>query len=447
MKNKAGLLTGVIILVIAGVYYMSSARTVTGAPVPTADATAAGTPPATAPVTAKRNASPDPYYDDAAAQHDFYQGSKDFIQRDAARDAELAALNPGWEIAQLWPQPGSSRPILAACQGDDRKIYFLTRDVLDYQLMVFDGSETALAATIPLFRDDNPINFLSMEICNGRIVIAARNFLFVGRTGEKRLHRIGNLTQMINQAFAVRDRIYILSDKQLISCDWEGGGRTVHFADSQESKILPEQKADPDLIMLQGFAGADDNELILCSMSGSFAGATLWKYDVAQRRLTLWMIPPDRRTMIAFQKIGPEFFGTGMYGDNANVFYRFDVAAGPPPAISAVRDLPGLRRRIISDDFSVRPETAVLRDKHRIEGDYKIVGGWLIVTGWFKILLKDSLYRPANRPGAATAIKLAEYPADSPLKFPAVHDFYPAPDGKTLIAVEFNRLTALKRKE
>lgn len=447
MKNKAGLLIGLIILGLGGVYYILPSQTSPDSPELAADAIADKTTPAAAPAPVKRAMSPDPYYDDAAAQNDFYQRSKDFLLRDAARDAELAALNPGWEITQLWPQPGLSQPILAAGEGDDRKIYFLTRDALDYQVMAFNGAETTLVATIPLFRDDNPINFLSMTVCNGRILIVARDFLFVGKVGEKRLHRIGNFAQMINQAFAVNDRIYILSDKQLISCDWEGGRRTVHFADSQESKILPEQKTDPGLKMLQGFAADNDNELILFSMSSDFAGATLWKYDVAQRRLNLWMMPPDRRAMIAFQKIGPEFFGTGIYGDNANVFYRFDVAAGSQPAISAVRDLPGLRRRIISDDFSVRPETAVLRDKHRIDGDYKIDGGWMIATGWYKIMLSDNLYRPSGRPGAATAVKLAEYPAGTPLKFPAVHDLYPAADGNTLIAVEFNRLTAVKRKE
>lgn len=454
MKSKIALLTGLIILGVGGMYLLKSPASSSPSADRTVDDTSVAAPPAKTSVPVKAKALPDPYYDDAAAQDEFYQRSKDFLQRDAARDAELAALNPGWDIRQLWPKPGASQPILAACLGDDRKIYFLSCDLLDYQLLVYDGSTVGLVATAPLGRDETGGNFLSLQVTDGKVLAAGWKRLLTGTVGEKRLHGIDlsrqTFVQSFAQSFAIRDRIYILSDNQLISCNRQGSNWQVHFSPKQESKILPEQKAAPNMAMLQGFAGANDHEVILFTITSernSNPLVRLWKYDLTDNRLSPWIDFAWNGAPRELQQVGSELFGSAPGELGPNIYRRIDVAGeATQNSAAAVKQLQIYRDkyRIEIPDGDLLP---AIRDAHLIRGNCKISNGWLTATGWRRDMVKHITGNLPVSQGAATAINLAEYPADSPLKFPAVHDLYPAADGKTLIAVEFNRLTALKRKE
>lgn len=384
------------------------------------------------------------WYDHEAASR--YPGLLDRIQKMATAD-ELPSPAPVSAKAQpaaarLWPDSGEERRILASTVSDDlQTIVFLTRDEFDYQVMRLgpDG-KTKLLATFPL----EPNRWAGCDYgwrisCgDGGYLVYTGEAVFPGSSGDGPLRKIGMIPFRINAAWMGCGRIFVLGDSDLVSFDYSGKDRKAHFSASQEGKSLAIQKEFPGLKAFYGSPGGDADSVLIF-----FSGGRNGQTEIRRFRLgdgsceTLAALPPGREDYSQIDRFNGSLFW--YYGAPDCVFgeyyFRYDISANR-------LTVPVFRKAKFSSSncLSRLPDLShsfLLNEGSGFGGAFLMAGNSLFITG----ILPSGRSLPGSKPPTASAAILV--PGSEPHMLPAVNGLYPAPDGKSVIAVGFDRIERL----
>ncbi len=383
------------------------------------------------------------WYDHEAVSR--YPGLRDRIQK-MAEGGELPppAPVPAKEqpaAARLWPDAGEERRILAsAVSGDLQTILFLTRDDFDYQVMRLEpGGGTKLQATFPL----EPNRWTGCDygwrisIGDGGYLVFNGDSVYPGSSDGGLLRKIGMIPFRMNAVWMTGKRIFVLGDSDLVSFDCSGKDRRTHFSASQEGKRLAIQKESSGLNAFYGCPGADA-ESVLIFFFGSSGQAEIRRFRLGdgscEKMADLPQGRDDYSQIVRFNDSLFWYYGApdGVVGE---YYFRYDISANR-------LTVPVFRKAKYSSSFfqSRLPDLShsfLLDEKNSFGGAYLMAGDSLFITG----ALPDRNNLPGSKPKTVSAAVLT--PGSAPSLLPAVNGLYPSPDGKSVIAVGFDRIERL----
>lgn len=377
-----------------------------------------------------QDALPSSYYEDSAAQKAFAKQTGKFARRTAETETELKSLNPDWEIDSPWFS-GDKNLLVYAAAMSGRIIYFVTGDFRDLKVMSYDGSEVKTVIVYPLLPMENgPWGTKGLlEIRGDRIMIALKDKLFYGSLAARTLVPVDYLPPHFRGAFIHRDRIFMFSGAQLVSCDFDGGDWQVHFSSTQEDKKLKVNSGKLKFGITAIAPGPDDDTLWLQS------GSTLYQYSIAANALTETVKLPEYLDNVhAFRCEDQKLY----FGNNRGDCVIYDTVQKDFTFIG-LKEPP----RLFSSQVALPDRYFALKSSHNISGpdSFCLIGDWFLATG-----NEQNAYltnRVASYQYPSTVFRMSDYPHGPLLRFPGVVKWFPAPGGDGFIAVEFNRITKI----
>lgn len=377
-----------------------------------------------------QDAPPSSYYEDSAAQKAFAKQTYKFAKRTAETEAELKSLNPDWEIDSPWFS-GDQNLLVYAAAMSGQTIYFVTADFRDLKVMSYDGHEVKTVIVYPLLPMENgPWGKKGLlEIRGDRIMIALRDKLFYGSLAARTLVPVDYLPPHFCGAFIHRDRIFMFSGAQLVSCDFDGGDWQVHFSATQEGKKI-KGLSDKQYIGATAIGpGPDDDTLWLQS------GSNLYQYSISANALTkILRFPEYLDNVHAFRCEDQKLY----FGNNRGDCVRYDTVQKDFTFIG-LKEPP----RLFNTQAALPVRYFALKRDHNISGpsSFCLIGDWFLATGNDQRGYLNDTVDAYQYP--STVFRMSDYPHGPLLRFPGVVKWFPSPGGDGFVAVEFNRLTKI----
>jgi hypothetical protein len=212
------------------------------------------------------NLAAEDFYTNPGKLQNFWHNSRNFYRRDTAKEAQLQQLNPAWKIEKLWQAPGTQK-IYTSTSDDKGNIYFLTADNFDYQIYrISDNGTAELRWSLPKLRDgggDALGMFITMRIDGDTLLATEGRYVWISQPGKKVLFRLSHFPFIIKDLWLQDDRLMLLGEKQLMSCDRQGKARKTHFAANQAGKSLSLFQNNPQANFFAGGTGNTPDEVIL----------------------------------------------------------------------------------------------------------------------------------------------------------------------------------------
>ena len=380
-----------------------------------------------------------------AQLQNFWHGSRNFYRRDAAKEAQLQQLNPAWKIEKLWQVTGTQK-IYTSTSDDKGNIYFLTADNFDYQIYRISGNAAPeLRWSLPKLRDgggDGLGMFITMHIDGDTLLATEGRYVWISQPGKKVLFRLSHFPFIIKDLWLQDDRLMLLGEKQLMSCDRQGKVRKTHFAANQAGKSLSLFQNNPQAKFFAGGTGNTPDEVILFygDMPSAFG-----KYSLSKNEFTEIASLP----------------GTGDQNYIYNVTkskdsYLYSWAARPDCGINmqfvySLKDnkLTVLGSRIndyLKSFWKGMPSNLGItwNPMHNVAGPIAYNGKYLLYSGGNGT--GHAKYQRESSAGCAGIVDLTKYPEGVSLQYPAVNGLYFSKDGKSLLAVEYTQVTLITPK-
>lgn len=387
----------------------------------------------------------DGMFKDQAQLQNFWHGSRKFHRRDTAKEAELQAKNPAWKIEKLWQVPGTQK-IYTSTSDDKGNIYFLTADNFDYQIYRISGNAAPkLCWSLPKLRDgggDGLGMFMKMHIDGDTLLATEGRYVWISQPGKKVLFRLSHFPFIIKDLWLQDDRLMLLGEKQLMSCDRQGKARKTHFAANQAGKVLSLFQNKPQTKFFAGGRGNTPDEVIL--FYGDMPSA-LGKYSLSKNEFNEIATLP----------------GTGeqnyiYHVTKSKDSYLYSWAARPDCGINmqfvySLKDnkLTVLGSRIndyLKSFWKGMPSNLGItwNPMHNVAGPIAYNGKYLLYSGGNGT--GHAKYQRESSAGCAGIVDLTKYPEGVSLQYPAVNGLYFSKDGKSLLAVEYTQVTLITPK-
>ena len=388
------------------------------------------------------NLAAEDFYTNPEKLQNFWNNSRNFYCRDTAKEAQLQQLNPAWKIEKLWQAPGTQK-IYTSTSDDKGNIYFLTADNFDYQIYrISDNGTAELRWSLPKLRDgggDGLGMFITMRIDGDTLLATEGRYVWISQPGKKVLFRLSHFPFIIKDLWLQDDRLMLLGEKQLMSCDRQGKARKTHFAANQAGKSLPLFQNNPQAKFFAGGTGNTPDEVILFygDMPSAFG-----KYSLSKNEFNEIATLP----------------GTGeqnyiYHVTKSKDSYLYSWAARPDCGINmqfvySLKDnkLTVLGSRIndyLKQFWKGMPSNlgVTWNPMHNIAGPIAYNGKYLLYSGGNGN--GRAKYQRENAAGCAGIVDLTKYPNGVSLQYPAVNGLYFSKDGKSLLAVEYTQVTLI----
>ena len=384
-------------------------------------------------------------FKDQAQLQNFWHGSRNFYRRDTAKEAELQAKNPAWKIEKLWQVTGTQK-IYTSTSDDKGNIYFLTADNFDYQIYRISGNAAPeLCWSLPKLRDgggDGLGMFMTIKVDKDTLLATEGRYVWISHPGKKVLFRLSHFPFIIKYLWLQDDRLMLLGEKQLMSCDRQGKARKTHFAANQAGKSLPLFQNNPQAKFFAGGTGNTPDEVILFygDMPSAFG-----KYSLSKNEFNEIATLP----------------GTGeqnyiYHVTRSKDSYLYSWAARPDCGINmqfiySLKDnkLTVLGSRIndyLKSFWKGMPSNLGItwNPMHNVAGPIAYNGKYLLYSGGNGT--GHAKYQRESSAGCAGIVDLTKYPDGVSLQYPAVNGLYFSQDGKSLLAVEYAQVTLITPK-
>ena len=391
------------------------------------------------------NLAAEDFYTNPGKLQNFWHNSRNFYRRDTAKEAQLQQLNPAWKIEKLWQAPGTQK-IYTSTSDDKGNIYFLTADNFDYQIYRISGNAAPeLCWSLPKLRDgggDALGMFITMRIDGDTLLATEGRYVWISQPGKKVLFRLSHFPFIIRDLWLQDDRLMLLGEKQLMSCDRQGKARKTHFAANQAGKSLPLYQNNPQAKFFAGGMGNTPDEVIL--FYGDMPSA-LGKYSLSKNEFNEIATLP----------------GTGeqnyiYHVTKSKDSYLYSWAARPDCGINMQfiyslkeNKLTVLGSRIndyLKSFWKGMPSNLGItwNPMHNVAGPIAYNGKYLLYSGGNGT--GHAKYQRESSAGCAGIVDLTRYPEGVSLKYPAVNGLYFGKDGKSLLAVEYTQVTLITPK-
>ena len=388
------------------------------------------------------NLAAEDFYTNPGKLQNIWFRSCNFYRREAAGEIELQQLNPKWKMEKLWQVPGEQK--IYTSTGDDKgNIYFLAADNFDYQIYCISGNAAPeLRWSLPKLRDgggDGLGMFMTIKVDNDILLATEGRYVWISQPGKKILFRLSHFPFSIKDLWLQGDRLMLLGEKQLMSCNLLGKERKTLFAANQAGKSLPLFQNNPQAKFFAGGMGNTPDDVIL--FYGGMSSA-LGKYSLSKNE---------------FSEIAP-LPGT----DEQNYIYHvtkfkdsylYSWAARPDCRINmqfvySLNDnkwtVLGCRiNDYLKSFWKGMPSNLGItwNPMHNVAGPIAYNGKYLLYSGGNGA--GHAKYQREISAGCAGIVDLTRYPEGVSLKYPAVNGLYFDRDGKSLVAVEYYQVTKL----
>ena len=385
----------------------------------------------------------DDFYTDPEKVKDFWQKSCSYFKRDANKSEELADLNRKyWKMEKVWPSDVQNREILVSARDSvSGAVYFLIYDNFDYKIMVVDNANAKIHEkyTIPRFRNGDPANgyAMKMSVNNGCVLLWIGNWAWCSVAGKKQMHFISEIPMfpIISMWKNFDNRIMILGENMLLSCNETGRNRKIHFSGRQAAKTLEIQKQNPQGKFIFGTSGKDIDSSILLFSCG-FSELQLCRYNLSVNSIEkLASLPGGNTDWFFTLRDGNDIFINFTVPPvcDISIQMQYNIADSKIKVLSAVDyPYPGREKNDLVSNVKVK-----LEKLRRAGGTFTLVNNRYLIYNGYTVP-----YRRMNTKGGAGVIDLKQFPHGAVLKMPSVNGIYSF-DGNTLFAVEFNQITKL----
>lgn len=384
-------------------------------------------------------------FKDQAQLQNFWHSSRNFHRRDTAKEAELQAKNPAWKIEKLWQVTGTQK-IYTSTSDDKGNIYFLTADNFDYQIYRISGNAAPeLCWSLPKLRDgggDALGMFMTIKVDKAVLLATEGRYVWISQPGKKVLFRLSHFPFIIKDLWFQDDRLMLLGEKQLMSCDRQGKVRKTHFAANQAGKSLSLFQNNPQAKFFAGGMGNAPDEVILFY---SGMPSALGKYSLSKNEFTeIASLPGTNEQNYIY------------YVTKFKDSYLYSWAARPDCGINMQfiyslkeNKLTVLGSRIndyLKSFWKGMPSNLGItwNPMHNVAGPIAYNGKYLLYSGGNGT--GHAKYQRESSAGCAGIVDLTRYPEGVSLKYPAVNGLYFAKDGKSLLAVEYAQVTLITPK-
>lgn len=381
----------------------------------------------------------DDFFNNPEAMKTMRQRSVEFFRRDAAKEAELQNLNSEWNIEKVWPKEGV-QTIYTSIMDENGHVFFVTADNFDYQVCrLSDDGEVEIRWTFPRLREGRSVDCFKMKMERDTLLITDGCFVWISQPERKLLWRIANFPFIIKDLWLQDDRVILLGEKQLMSCDRLGEKREMHFAANQMDKILPLFQTAPQAKFLAGGKGQNSDELIL------FYGerpSAIGMYSLNKKEFT---------PLATLPRVGEQgcFFNVtqrnGLYlyccAEASRCLWQAQIAYSVAENRLILLGCSG--EDILKSFWQEMPAEKGIRwlPEHCITGKMESNGHLLLYSGGSVPGLRETT------PGCSGIVDMKRYPSGASLKFPAVNGLYFHSDSKSIWALEFNEITRLTPKD
>ena len=386
------------------------------------------------------------FYKNPGELQNFWHLSRNFYRRDVAKEAQLQQLNPAWKIEKLW-QVQEKQKIYTSTVDDKGNIYFLTADNFDYQIYCISSNATPeLCWSLPKLRDgggDGLGMFMTIKVDKDILLATEGRYVWISQPGKKVLFRLSHFPFIIKDIWIQGDRLMLLGEKQLMSCNLFGKARKTFFAANQAGKSLQLFQNNPRIKFFAGGMGNTPDEVILFYSSMPSA---LGKYSLSKNVFTEIASLPgtDEQNYI---------FHVTRNKDS----YLYSWAARPDCRINMqfVYSYKDNKQTVLGsriNDYLKQfwkgmPSNlgTTWNPKHNVAGPIAYNGKYLLYSGGNGT--GHAKYQRESSAGCAGIVDLTRYPEGISLKYPAVNGLYFGKDGKSLVAVEYTQVTLITPKK
>ena len=349
--------------------------------------------------------------------------------------APKVETNDGWKTTKLWPDGEEKRRILASAVSDDfSSICFLTRDEFDFVVMRLDSSgQVTKLATFPQHTDLHGNHGWQLCVEGDDIAVAYWDALWCGKAGERPLRKIKALPIRPHTLWIRNGRIFALGEYSLMSFDFSGNDRKMHFSRTQEGSRL---KAGSGYC-IYGTRGGEGEIILICS---GISMLEFLRYRLADGSCEkLAEAPSISVNCSRIIRSGDSIFWYCGSPDESfgSYYFRYDISAN-----RVMVPVYGNGKIHPQNYDALRPylsHSIELKKEGGFGGAYLMRGNMLYVTG----ILPNSILYPIPPKTASAAVYDLDRPESDALILPAVNGLYPAPDGKSVIAVGFDRIDRL----
>lgn len=385
------------------------------------------------------NLSAENFYRSPDEMQRFLQSSRGFFCRDAEKSAELQQLNPEWKLEKIWPADGI-KDIYASTCDDNGNVFFLTGDSFDFQIFqISDNGKVELRWTFPRMHNvpSDIGRFMTMKVDKDTLLLTEGRYIWISRLGKKLMFRLSNFPFLIKSVWLQGDRLMILGEKQLMSCDLSGKDRHTHFAANQAGKSLPLLQSNPLASFYFGGMGKNLEEVIL--FYGGRQGA-MGKYCLSKNTFTeITSLPEfnEQRYIFSVSQNKDNYLFSWaekpQYGA-IGIQFIYNISSGKLTVLgSQINDFLKQFWKDMPRDMGI-----VWNKHHNITGAIVCNGKYLLYSGGgVKWEMRD------DTPGCSGIVDLTKYPEGVSLKYPAVNGLYFHKDGKSLWAVEYYQVTKI----
>lgn len=343
--------------------------------------------------------------------------------------------NDGWKTTKLWPDGEEKHQVLASAVSDDfSSICFLTRDEFDFVVMRLDRSgQVTKLATFPQHPDLQKNHGWKLCVEGDDIAVAYWDAFWCGKAGERPLRKIEALPIRPHTLWIRGGRIYGLGEYSLMSFDFSGNDRKMHFSRTQEGTRL---KAGSGYC-IYGTRGGEGEIILICS---GISTLEFLRYRLADGSCEkLAEAPSVSINCSRIIRSGDSLFW--FYGSPNEIFgsyyFRYDISANRVtlPVYGKGKAQP----RCYNSLLPYLSSSTELKTDGAFGGGYLMKGNTLYING----ILPNGIFYPMPPETVSAAVYDLDRPESDALIIPAVNGLYPAPDGKSVIAVGFDRIDRL----
>ena len=275
-----------------------------------------------------------------------------------------------------------------------------------------------------------------INIQDGRILATNLSDAYFSVPGKKKLFQIPELPfPKTISMWVANDRIMLLGEDTMMSCDEKGRNRIIHFSQKQATKQLSIQQKFPEGKFAFGCMGETRDEAIMIFTTGSNRKAFLLKLNITNNEVTeISILPSGDTSSYRVEQDGDMLFiNWSQYPwDIASMQMRYSFKRNELQIISANGGrYQGSVNKWLCEQAPIQLEKS------------RKVGGKIIIDA-DRYLLYAGPEDPHKliTQGCAGVIDLTQFPGGPALRLPVVRGLYPAGYDE-LIAVECYQITRI----
>ncbi len=387
------------------------------------------------------NLSAGSFYDNPDDMQNFMKNSCQFFCRDAAKEAELQKQNPSWTIEKIWPAKGI-QDIYASAIDDKGNIFFLSSNNFDYQIyQIADNGTVDVRWTFPRMREEsaNMGYLFKIKVENDTVLVTEGRYVWISQQGEKLLYRLSQFPFLIKDIWLQGDRLMLLGQSQLMSCNPRGEDRSMHFSASQAGKTLPLLHSAPRPVFFAGGMGKNPDETILFygGMKGGLGKYSLDKHQFTE--ITSLPMAEDQNHVFGVTKNKEIYLYSWTLKSNINSLQMQCAYSVKDDKFTVLGSCVNHSLRAFWGNAPA--ELGISWNKaHRIAGSIVYDGKYLLYSG------EHGKWQRDTTAGCAGIVDLSQYPNGTFLRYPSVNGLYFNKVGKSLWAVEYYQVTKITQK-